>query len=133
MPADLKEGGKYSNENYLVLFAHWEATYYALKHWTETPFTSEMVTFLRRCGAGKTLQDYNNASRPQGVRPDGNVDAYFQGFYVLCGVVGSGSGQGLEFTNIYNPLQYNFSDRNTIKIPLVPQATSAGFRLSLLD
>jgi hypothetical protein len=124
VPAELKDANKYNNDNYIVLFSHWEATRREIRHWTETPFNSEMVAFLRRCGGGKVLEDYNNQGTP---RPD---EIYFSGFYVLCGVVGSGPGQGQEFTNIY---WKTGPQRRDFIIPLIPQRSGAGFRLNLLD
>ena len=121
VPAELKDPTKYNNDNYIVLFSHWEGSAYS-NHWVETPFNNDMVAFLRHCGGGKVLQDYNNA----GVMPRAS---YFGGFYVLCAVIGSGSGQGREFTNIYQPT----IPCPDITIPLIPQRTGAGFRLNLLD
>ena len=121
VPAELKDPSKYNNDNYILLFSHWEAK--AGAHWTETPFNNDVVTFLRRCGGGQVLQDYNDQGR---TIPH---DAYFQGYYVLCGVIGSGTGQGQEFTNIYKPIPVS----DAMIIPLVPQRTPAGFRLNLLN
>ncbi len=126
VPAELKDPKKYNNNNYVLLFMHWEGTGTSYQsRWTEAPFNPEVADFLRRCGGGKVLQDYNNMSRTQ------PGFYYFMGYYVLCGVIGAGPGRGKEFTNIYvKPPGAPYDD---IIIPLIPQQTGAGFRLSLLD
>src|SRR5262249_42018095 len=123
----LKDPNKYNNDNHILLFQHWEATGSSVgSHWMETPFNPEVAAFLRRCGGAKVLGDYNNPARTQ------PGDYYFHGYYVLCGVIGSGPGRGKEFSNIYLASEgvHPFKERI---IPLVPRLTPAGFRLSLVD
>ena len=126
VPAELKDRSQYNNENFIVLFSHWEGVVVGQSTWTEQPFTSEMASFLRNCGGGPVLESYNR------VMPR-NVDPYNNGFYVLCGVIGSGAGKGKEFTNIFDDFQGIPLALKEIIVPLIPSRTGAGFRLSLLD
>jgi hypothetical protein len=132
VPAELKSGGQYRNERYILLFSHWDmilgGDQHTLSMWKERPFNDDVASCLRHCGGGDLLEAYNAGNR---ARSGFDPDPYAGNFYVLCGVIGSGKGNGKEFTSAYTGMAFSDTRIQDIIIPLVP--SGADFLLNFLD